>query len=195
MIILAGGAGKRLGKPKALYEWQGRPWILHQLEACARLGIPQVIVVLGHEADRVQAIVSQSQVSYKTVTNPNPDLGPFSSLQCGLSVIQSATGSFVIPVDVPVPDSTTWSLLQKSAAQHPDSSAVVPVYNTQPGHPVYLSPAFIQKILDLDPRDPESRLDVQIQKLLVKDKVQLPVQNSKILLNLNTPEDWATLTV
>ena len=61
-IILAAGLGSRLhkvtgGQSKALVEVGGRPLILHQLEALADHGVGPVLVVTGHQADEVQAVV------------------------------------------------------------------------------------------------------------------------------------------
>lgn len=61
-VILAAGFGSRLkaltgGKAKALVEIGGRPLILHQLEALSDHGIGPVVVVVGHQADEVQAVI------------------------------------------------------------------------------------------------------------------------------------------
>lgn len=61
-VILAAGFGSRLksvtgGKSKALVEIGGRPLILHQLESLADHGVGPVLVVVGHEADEVQAVI------------------------------------------------------------------------------------------------------------------------------------------
>ncbi|MCR8980694.1 molybdenum cofactor guanylyltransferase [Brevibacillus laterosporus] len=44
IVILAGGQSSRMGKPKELLEWQGKPLILHMLEQILPLHQPCVIV-------------------------------------------------------------------------------------------------------------------------------------------------------
>ena len=62
-VLLAAGLGSRLhkftdGASKALVEIGGRPLILHQLEALADHGVGPVLVIVGHDADKVQAVIS-----------------------------------------------------------------------------------------------------------------------------------------
>jgi molybdenum cofactor cytidylyltransferase len=55
-VLLAAGAGTRLGgRPKALLELGGVPLILRQLIALSGAGVDEVVVVLGHHADAVEA--------------------------------------------------------------------------------------------------------------------------------------------
>lgn len=61
-IILAAGTGSRLkkltgGSSKSLVEVGGRPLILHTLEALADHGVGPVLVVVGHEAEAVRAVI------------------------------------------------------------------------------------------------------------------------------------------
>lgn len=61
-VILAAGFGSRLksltgGKAKPLLEVGGRPLILHQLEALADHGVGPVLVVVGHQAEDVKAVI------------------------------------------------------------------------------------------------------------------------------------------
>lgn len=193
MILLAGGAGSRAGIPKALFEWRGRPWVLHQLDACRNLGVQKIILVLGHSSEQVQAILGRSPVLLEIVTNPDPNRGSFSSLQTGLRAVPSGSGTFVLPIDVPVPDTDTWSRLQNASVRYRDSSAIIPRFGELPGHPVYLSSLFIRKLVDLDPNSPDSRLDVQIQAIPAQKRTHVPVSNSRVLSNLNTEEDWNAL--
>lgn len=45
-VILAGGASRRMGVPKALLEWQGKPLLCHVID-CLRPEFDQVVVVSG----------------------------------------------------------------------------------------------------------------------------------------------------
>jgi L-glutamine-phosphate cytidylyltransferase len=73
-IILAAGTGSRLGskargRPKALLDIGGQTLIQHQLEALSAEGVGPVVVVVGHAAEQVRALLDES-VEY--VTNPRP---------------------------------------------------------------------------------------------------------------------------
>ncbi len=58
-IILAAGRGNRLaefnpdGRPKCLLEFDGRSLLMRQLDILFQLGLTQVTIVIGHEADQI----------------------------------------------------------------------------------------------------------------------------------------------
>ncbi len=60
-VILAAGAGTRMRshRAKVLHEVGGLPLLEHVLRRVAELGLPEVIVVTGHDSDRVDALVGQ----------------------------------------------------------------------------------------------------------------------------------------
>jgi bifunctional UDP-N-acetylglucosamine pyrophosphorylase / glucosamine-1-phosphate N-acetyltransferase len=59
-VILAAGKSTRMKSdtPKVLHEVCGRPMIEYVLEAARQAGATRLIVVVGHQADRVQAALS-----------------------------------------------------------------------------------------------------------------------------------------
>ena len=81
-VLLAAGAGSRLGgRPKALLELGGVPLVMRQLVALSGAGVDEVVVVLGHHADAIEAAVNQFPI---TITrNPAPDDGQASSVRIG----------------------------------------------------------------------------------------------------------------
>ena len=100
-VILAAGFGSRLkaltgGKAKALVDIGGRPLILHQLEALADHGIGPVVVVVGHQADEVQAVIgdraetvlnerfAETNSLYSLWLTRDRVKGPFVLLNCDL---------------------------------------------------------------------------------------------------------------
>jgi len=50
-VILSGGASSRMGSPKALLPYQGRPFLEHLLEVTAHREIGARRVVLGADAE------------------------------------------------------------------------------------------------------------------------------------------------
>ncbi|HVM23959.1 MAG TPA: bifunctional UDP-N-acetylglucosamine diphosphorylase/glucosamine-1-phosphate N-acetyltransferase GlmU [Candidatus Limnocylindrales bacterium] len=59
-IILAAGQGTRMRSriPKVLHPVAGRPMILHAIEALSRAGVDRPVVVTGHGAEAVEAVVA-----------------------------------------------------------------------------------------------------------------------------------------
>jgi NDP-sugar pyrophosphorylase family protein len=67
-VILAGGKGTRLaerlnGRPKPLVDVCGLPLLERQINALARYGVDDLVVLVNHAADQVQAFFSERQFS------------------------------------------------------------------------------------------------------------------------------------
>ena len=61
VVILAAGMGKRMHskKAKVLHEINGKPMVLHVAAAARKIVGNNTVVVVGHQAEEVQAIVSE----------------------------------------------------------------------------------------------------------------------------------------
>jgi len=61
IVIMAAGKGTRMhsDKAKVLHSVCGRPMILHVVDTAARIAGKAVVVVVGHQADKVKAVVSK----------------------------------------------------------------------------------------------------------------------------------------
>jgi CTP:molybdopterin cytidylyltransferase MocA len=80
-LVLAAGAGRRFGGGKLLASLEGRPILQHVLDALAEAGIENPFVVVGGDADELEAAVRWRDAH--RVRNPDPDVGLASSLQLG----------------------------------------------------------------------------------------------------------------
>ena len=81
-IILAAGESSRMGEPKSLLDWGGKPLLQHQIDALTDAGCAPVVVVLGAAAETVQAKVS-CHTPCLMVHNPDYRSGRASSLRVG----------------------------------------------------------------------------------------------------------------
>lgn len=107
-IILAAGEGKRLadfnpdGRPKCLLEFAGKSLLSRQLNNLYKLGIHQVTLVVGYEADmvieHVATLESRPEVAY--VYNPAYDKGSVLSLLAAQQVLRSDDPVLVLDADV-----------------------------------------------------------------------------------------------
>ncbi len=211
-ILLAGGQSQRVGGPKGVVMVQGRPWLHWQLDALRGAGVSTVILVVGHYYEEyVRAASDFSEVII--VRNPRPELGPFSSLQCGLEVLPNedwnGAGVFVLPVDVPVPSASVWR--EMNAVAETGVDAVLPQWEpplgcfssgapprSRRGHPVWLSTNLLKKVRLCAPESPQARLDVVLREVPLHKKRVVSVRDVRPFINMNYPSDfrsWGSLVV
>jgi molybdenum cofactor cytidylyltransferase len=94
-VLLAAGEGSRLGgRPKCLLELGGVPLIRRQMIALSGAGVDEVVVVLGHHADAIEALVQQFPVTL--VRNPSPQDGQVSSLRVGLAALAGKVDAVLV---------------------------------------------------------------------------------------------------
>ncbi|WP_329056504.1 nucleotidyltransferase family protein [Amycolatopsis sp. NBC_01488] len=132
-LLLAAGAGRRFGGPKALAELDGRPLVLRALGTLAAAGCGPIRVVLGAAAEQVRALL------------PDPGQGVFAegwesgmgaSLRAGLAALAqeaAPVAALVHLVDLP------WvgaDILARVAADATADTVARAAYDGVPGHPV-----------------------------------------------------------
>jgi molybdenum cofactor cytidylyltransferase len=147
-VLLAAGSGSRMGnRPKCLLELGGVSLIRRQLIALSGAGVDELVVVLGHHADRIEPAVQDFPVTL--VRNPNPDAGQVSSLRLGLMALSSKVdGVLVALADQPLINGQDINDLIGAYKKRPEGTQVVqPEVDDQPGNPVMFTGEVRDQIL------------------------------------------------
>ena len=133
-VILAAGDARRMGQPKQLLEWRGKPLIRHVAEMALEAGLSSVIVVTGAYANEVEAALEGLPLIL--VHNQNWEAGQSTSVKRGLDVVRSEVGGVVfILADQPqVPATLIRALCETHAATL--APIVAPQIDGQRGNPV-----------------------------------------------------------
>ncbi|MCW3819442.1 NTP transferase domain-containing protein [Micromonospora sp. DR5-3] len=132
-LVLAAGAGRRLGRPKALVEWAGEPLVRRAVRLLRAGGCDPVHVVVGAGAGRLPPLPGAV-----AVVNPQWRDGLGSSLLCGLDSLPGAADAVVV-VLVDQPWLTSAAVRRVRAAYAAGAAVAVASYAGRPGHPVLLS--------------------------------------------------------
>ena len=101
-VILAAGAGTRMGGPKALLEFAGRLLVERAVETALRGGCADVVVVLGAGADEVRQRADLRGA--RVVVNEDWATGMGSSIRAGLGALEPdprLDAALVLLVDQP----------------------------------------------------------------------------------------------
>jgi len=134
-LVLAAGAGRRFGGPKALARTQaGTPWVALAVRALSEGGCRDVTVVLGAGAEEAEALVPSGA---RIVRADDWASGVSASLRAGLVAVASGSSiaAVVLPVDTPDVPPDAVARVGRHAA--PDALFQAS-YAGVPGHPVLL---------------------------------------------------------
>jgi bifunctional UDP-N-acetylglucosamine pyrophosphorylase/glucosamine-1-phosphate N-acetyltransferase len=111
VVIMAAGKGTRLKsrRPKVLHEIGGKPLLAHVIAAAARI-VPaaDIYVVVGHQAERVEAAVTSTGVKFVLQAE---QLGTGHAIQCAAAAIAGYEHILVLSGDVPLLRPETIELL------------------------------------------------------------------------------------
>ena len=134
-LLLAAGLSARFGANKLLMPLGGKAVIDCPLGALIAAGVSPIYIVLGHEAEAVQAHCRPYAHRVHFVENPDYPAGRASSVQAGLKAIESdALGVLITPADVPL---IGCGLLAALLAQFQQSGLLTfPLTPAGRGHPV-----------------------------------------------------------
>jgi molybdenum cofactor cytidylyltransferase len=93
-LILAAGASRRMGRTKQLLPVEGEPMVRRAARRALAAGLSPVVVVLGHDADRVRDALAGLTITF--AMSPDPT-GPTSvSLHAGLRALGKEVPATVI---------------------------------------------------------------------------------------------------
>jgi CTP:molybdopterin cytidylyltransferase MocA len=147
-VLLAAGSGSRIGnQPKCLLELGGVPLIRRQLIALSGAGVDELVVVLGHHAEKIEPVIQAFPVSL--VRNPRPEEGQVSSQRIGLAALSDRLDAVLVALaDQPLINAQDIAALIGAWKQRPAGAAVVfPEVGGERGNPVIFSAEVREQIL------------------------------------------------
>jgi molybdenum cofactor cytidylyltransferase len=183
-IVLAAGRSTRMGGPnKLLAEIGGRPLVRIAVEQALASRAKPVIVVTGHERERVEAALKGLPVQF--VHNPDFAIGLGGSVRTGIAAVPAAAdGAIVCLGDMPQVDAALIDRLITAFAPEQGALAVMPTIDGQRGNPVLWSRRFFPDLMAIEG-------DVGARNLINRygeAVVEVPVTGKGALVDVDTPE-------
>jgi len=174
-ILLAAGVSRRMGTLKALLDWQGRLLIIHQIVSLREAGADEVIVVLGHRSDELQARIGVNRDVYelgrvRCVINEDYAQGKTTSIKTGLWALgpSAEPDGAILMLNVDQPRSA--GIIRQTLAAHRNGGRnliTIPTYQGKGGHPIVVSRQLYSELIAIDEQTQgmrRSRKDIAIPR-------------------------------
>jgi molybdenum cofactor cytidylyltransferase len=186
-VLLAAGTASRLGKTKQLLPFRGSTLLGRVMENAATSDLDELIVVLGHEADRIMQSLDFSRV--KTVINPDYAKGQGASLAKGLEAVSpSCAGALFLLADQPLVTPDMINRLIK-AFQASGAPLVIPFYRGSRGNPVLVARSLFPRLLSLSADTGARVLFDEYQASILK----VAFDTDAVLVDVDTARDYEAL--
>ena len=168
-IVPAAGKSERFGRMKLLADVGGERLLDRTLRSLLDAGVATVVVVLapGAALDEVRLF---RDARVKTVVNPDPSRGMFSSLLTGLAAAEGDP-IVILPADMPfVRPATIADVIREATVRQ---ACVVAAHEGRRGHPLVLPGRLRSALLSAPPggslRHALQELDVEVSALETHD--------------------------
>jgi molybdenum cofactor cytidylyltransferase len=186
-LVLAAGRSTRMGgSNKLVAEIGGKPLVRIAAEQALASRARPVIVVTGHQRERVEAALAGLPV--KLVHNPDFAEGLGTSVRAGIAAVPaSADGAVVCLGDMPQVDAELINRLIAALAPDQGALAVIPTLNGKRGNPVLWSRRFFPDLMALEG-------DVGARNLIGRygeAVIEVPVTGKAALTDVDTQEALA----
>jgi CTP:molybdopterin cytidylyltransferase MocA len=198
-IVLAGGASRRMGVPKAGLVHDGRTFLARVLGTLRGAGIADVVIVSGSAHDAVLAALPAGDPA-RVLRNPHPERGQLSSLKIALDELWTRrsppAAALMALVDHPMVAASTIVRLLDVWRSSPGDDAmgrtaiVVPTYEGRRGHPVLFATSVWDELL-ATPDEHGARAVVRADASRVRE---VAVGDAGVRIDVDTPEDFRRLT-
>jgi len=146
-VLLAAGTSSRFGeRNKLLATLDEEPLVVHAARTLGDAGLDRVVVVVGHEADRVRAALADHDVAF--VDNPDYAAGQSTSVAAGARAVADADAAVFALGDMPRVASETVTALVR-AYRAGAGTALAAACDGERGNPVLFDAAHLPALADV----------------------------------------------
>lgn len=187
-IILAAGQSRRMGKPnKLLTTLKGVSFIRHVADIAVAADLAKVIVVTGHEANKMHSQLTDLSVDF--AHNEYFADGLSSSLRCGINALDDdIDAALVLLSDMPFITADTVRTVAQTFSHAYEERIIVPHFQGRRGNPVLWPRRYFRELMEIS--------GDQGARALLKaypDAVHEIELGEEVLIDIDTPESAASI--
>ena len=188
-VVLAAGRSTRMGAiNKLIAEIGGKPLVRIATEQALASRAKPVIVVTGHERDKVEGALASLPVRF--VHNPDYAEGLGTSLKAGIAAVPAdADGAIVCLGDMPQVDAALIDKLLTAFDPEHGALVVVPTFDGRRGNPVVWARRFFHDLMAISG-------DIGARHLIgsySEAVAEVPVAGEAALTDVDTPESLSAV--
>ena len=181
-VVAAAGRSRRMGREKVLLPFGDRAVLECVLSKLAAAGVTETVAVLRPDLPRASEMARRAGA--RIVVNPRPEEEMLLSIRMGIAGLSPDVDAFFIwPADHPAVSAPTLTELAGAAGR---LRVVLPVHAGRRGHPALVGADLLDAIAAIPPGEGLRHLWRARPDVLV----ELPVDDSGVLVDLDTPEDY-----
>ncbi|NKB49851.1 MAG: NTP transferase domain-containing protein [Alphaproteobacteria bacterium] len=188
-VVLGGGQSRRMGVVnKLLVKVDGKPMIRHAVDNLKAAGASPIVVVTGHEAERVREILDDADVIF--VHNEAYEQGLSTSLRTGIAAVPDVCDGAVVALgDMPRLQPAHVARLIAAFSADTGRAICVPTWQGKRGNPVLWARRFFAEMAQVDG-------DVGAKHLIgahADSVYEVEMPDSGVLIDVDSPEALADM--
>lgn len=181
-VVLAAGAGERMGRAKQLLPYGRSTLVERAVDAALGAGL-ETVVVTGFHAARVEGVLAGRPV--RIVRNPDPARGNLSSLRVAVATLDAGRPLVLLLGDTPDVDAEVVRALVDAWRRDPAWAAICR-YRDGRAHPLLLGPQAVAGLADLEGPKPLWRyLGTEARGRVLEVPIDRPAP-----VDVDTPADY-----
>ena len=186
-IIIAAGTSSRMGQAKQLLPFKHTTMLDQVIQNCLESLLEPVIVVIGHDANKIQTKVDFSKTTL--VINDDFKQGQSSSLKAGLKKIPfKCNAAMFVLADQPLVDKTIIDTIINEFNRS-DSLIAIPYFEKKRGNPVIIHKTLFKRMEKLT-GDSGARVLFDEHE---QNTLKINIDDDAILFDIDNPEDYKNL--
>jgi molybdenum cofactor cytidylyltransferase len=191
-VILAAGESRRMGSQNKLLLQIGSEVLIRKfVKSVCESAADAVLVVLGHEAEKIKAVLQDQALRF--VKNTCYEKGMTTSIQSGVNAASlESVGLMICLADLPFAETSDFNRLIQAFTDFrrtESSLIIVPVFQGQRGNPVLFSAEFRDKLLAHNGKGCKGIVSKYPQSVR-----EVSMENDNLLRDIDTPEDYKLVT-
>ena len=191
-VILAAGKSRRMGTQNKLLLQIGSEILIRKFvkSVCASAA-DAVLVVLGHEAEKIKAVLQDQALQF--VKNTCYEKGMTTSIHSGIGAASTeSVGLMICLADLPFAETSDFNRLIQAFTDFrrtESSLIIVPVFQGKRGNPVLFSGEFRDKLLAHNGEGCKGIVSKYSQSVR-----EVSMENDNLLRDIDTLEDYRLVT-